>query len=103
MRCESPPCHLMELHSAPPYTQWSEPRDAGQVVQGQTVRTIDGRRFMIGRHRPCHDRNGTVDARRDWIRTKVWVQERGYWIDYATLPSGGDTSYAGAVPLGDGR
>jgi len=101
LRCEQVPGHMVERCSEPPYTQWSEPRDIGQVIQGQCVADVGGRRFMVGRFRACNDRLGTRYEDRSSIRTKVWVYEpdRGFWLDYVELPSGGDTSYAGIVPL----
>lgn len=58
---------------------------------------------MIGRERPADQRNGTIFARRDWIRTKIWVEENGFWVDYCTLPSAFDCSYAGMAALGPDR
>ncbi len=102
-RCDAGPCHMIQYVAEPPYDTWQGPIDAGQDVKGQFVGEVNGRRFLIGRHIPCHSRHGTIFCRRDWIRTRIWVWDRGYWVEYATLPSGGDCSYAAAVPIGDDR
>lgn len=103
VRCAVEPDHLIERRSPPPYTDWSERIDCGRNIQGQIVQKIHGRLFMIGRERPADQRNGTIFARRDWIRTKIWVEENGFWVDYCTLPSAFDCSYAGMAALGPDR
>lgn len=103
VRCGAGAKHLIEKRSAPPYKQWSEPIDCGQIIEGQVVKRIGGRLFMVGRHRPCHHRATTIYEDRSGVRTRIWVHADGYWIEFAELPSGGDTSYAGIVELGPGR
>ncbi len=101
-RRETQPGHMLHTTSTGDFTQWSTPRDRGMVVQGQNIKKVDGRLFMIGRLRPGSDRYGTAYERRDTIRTHIWVMEGGFWVDYLPLPSAADCSYAGIIPLSPG-
>lgn len=103
IRCGDQPHHLIIKSSEPPFTHWGEAITMGQIVQGQNIKKVDGRLFMAGRFKAGNDRLSTVFEPREAIRTKVWVHEEGHWVDYVTMPSGGDTSYPGIVPIGDNR
>lgn len=103
IRCGAGAKHLIEKRGTPPYKDWSDPIDCGQIIEGQVIKRVGGRLFMIGRFRPCDHRATTIYEDRSGVRTKIWVHDGNYWIDYAELPSGGDTSYAGLVELEPGR
>lgn len=99
IRSAERPCHLLHRSAPAPFTDWGPITDCGMNAEGQVVAVINGRRFLAGRHRPSNGRIGTIYEPRDRIRTRLWVQEQGYWVDYAELPSGADNSYPGLVRL----
>jgi hypothetical protein len=100
VRRENKPTNLAEYRARFPFTEWSGPFDFGEAVQGQVVREVNGRLFMIGRHKKSSTLSGTIFEDRSGISAKCWVQDiAGLWVHYLTLPAGGDCSYPGIVQL----
>ncbi len=94
----------------PPYTDWHLV-DAGDSIPAPRLVEVDGREYVIGRQhlrdpggpddpggpgRPA-DRGRIVDR-----RTSIWRLEEDGVVHVLDLPSGGDTSYVGAVQQEDG-
>lgn len=91
----------------PPYTEW-QLQDFGDVIPAPRLVEVDGREYVIGRQ---HVRGpggpGGPDGPGDPgqivdRRTSVWRLEDGRAVHVLDLPSGGDTSYVGAVKQEDG-
>ena len=94
----------------PPYTDWRL-QDMGYVIPAPRLVVAGGREYVIGRQ---HVREpigpgasgGPGDANESGRiverRTSVWRVEEDGVVHVLDLPSGGDTSYAGAVHHDDG-
>ncbi len=82
----------------PPYTDWHLV-DAGDSIPAPRLVEVDGREYVIGRQhlRDPADRARIVDR-----RTSIWRLEADGVVHVLDLPSGGDTSYVGAVQQEDG-
>lgn len=101
IRSAKRPGHLLHRSADYPYAQWTDAEDCGFNCEGQQVRKIHGRLFLAGRHRPSNSRIGTIFEPRHLIRTRLWVQARGYWVDYAQFPSNADNSYPAMLAIDD--
>ena len=102
--------------SAPPYTDWRL-QDMGYVIPAPRLVVAGGREYVIGRQHvrepsepggpggPGGSR-GSGDANEPGRiverRTSIWRVEEGGVVHVLDLPSGGDTSYVGAVHHEDG-
>ena len=82
----------------PPYTDWHLV-DAGDSIPAPRLVEVDGREYVIGRQhlRDPADRARIVDR-----RTSIWRLKADGVVHVLDLPSGGDTSYVGAVQQEDG-
>ena len=97
VRREAPPKTALLCRSRPPSWEW-ERHDTGIVLQGPAM-TLWGREIVIcarfyDRGRP-YTGLFALDLGADLSRSKI--------RHLFTLPSGGDTSYAGLLPLDDER
>lgn len=81
-----------------PYTDW-QLQDLGEVIPAPLLVVAGGREYVIGRQhvRDSADREQIVER-----RTSVWRVEEDGVVHVLDLPSGGDTSYVGAVQQEDG-
>jgi len=99
VRCERNPCFPLVARSRPPYTEWRKVR-CDRFLQGPLlVRDRKGGLVAVGRSAEPMDGGG-----------KGTCMTRGFSLDpdtgktayLFTLPSGGDTSYAGYAEIGEG-
>jgi hypothetical protein len=79
--------------SRPPYTKWSWKELPVRIGAPQFIRLKDGRLLAASRGYLPDERYNTHLA---------WFTTAGEYKPFLTLPSGGDTSYAGMVADGDG-
>ena len=88
----------------PPYTDWRL-QDMGQVIPAPRLVETGGREYVIGR-RHVRAPGGPGDANDSGRiverRTSIWRVEEDGVVHVLDLPSGGDTSYVGAVQHEDG-
>ncbi|MXX04465.1 MAG: hypothetical protein F4X08_04540 [Gemmatimonadetes bacterium] len=102
--------------SEPPYTDWRL-QDMGYVIPAPLLVVAGGREYVIGRQhvrepsgpgKPSQqggaDGPGDADDLGPIVerRTSIWRVEEDGVVHVLDLPSGGDTSYAGAVHHEDG-
>ncbi len=91
----------------PPYTDWRL-QDLGEVIPAPRLVVTGGREYVIGRQH-LREPSGPGDAddaddpgRIVERRTSIWRVEKDGVVHVLDLPSGGDTSYVGAVHHEDG-
>ena len=93
--------------SEPPYTDWRL-QDMGYVIPAPRLVVAGGQEYVIGRQhvREPGGRGGPGDdddpGRIVERRTSIWRVEEDGVVHVLDLPSGGDTSYVGAVQHEDG-
>jgi hypothetical protein len=88
--------------ASPPYGEWSYTKSYATRLDGPCLLPYGGRVFAIGRYQadrvPAFLEQGSVFSRK---RTSLFLVEEDSLAYLSDLPSAGDTSYAGAVIVGD--
>lgn len=85
----------------PPYTDWRL-RDLGEVIPAPRLVEAGGREYVIGRQHVRDPGDADDPGRIVERRTSIWRVEEDGVVHVLDLPSGGDTSYVGAVHHEDG-
>lgn len=88
--------------ASPPYENWTYTKSRVTRLDGPRLFSHGGRVFAVGRYQPGRaplvSEQGSIFSRK---RTSLFLLEADRLIRLSDLPSAGDTSYAGAVILGD--
>jgi hypothetical protein len=88
--------------ASPPYEDWSYTKSRVTRLDGPCLLPYEGKVFAIGRYQPGRltavAEQGGIFSRK---RTSLFLASEGGLRHLSDLPSAGDTSYAGAVALGD--
>lgn len=88
--------------ASPPYYDWSYTRNHVTTLDGPRLFSHEGRVFAVGRYQPGRApllaEQGSILSKK---RTSLFLVEEDRLTYLSDLPSAGDTSYAGAVILGD--
>jgi len=96
----SPRDFCLACFASPPYKEW-RPVKTDTVIEGAALERIGNRIVAIGR---CSEFEGQESIER-WYdasrRTGIFFYEDGKLTRQALLPSGGDTGYAGILPVGE--
>lgn len=94
-------CTLIATAS-PPYVNWSYARSRVTRLDGPCLFSHRGQVFAAGRYQPRRTppfrHQGSIFSRK---RTSLFSVDEGGLTFLSDLPSAGDTSYAGVVPLQD--
>jgi len=100
VRREAGPCRPLLAASRPPYHTWTK-LECSRFLQGPLLERLpDGSLLVVGRSRePLEPEEPGGQCRTRGFRLD---RETGKLEDLFTLPSGGDTSYAGLQELQDG-
>lgn len=103
VRRELPPASLAEYRSCFPYTRWENPLDFGEIVQGQVIKKVNNRCFMIGRRLENSSLAGTTNYYDSEACIKIWVYEPfiDLWVPYLSLPDIGNCTYVDMEGLTD--
>jgi hypothetical protein len=88
--------------ASPPYSDWSYTKSHVTRLDGPCLLPYEGKIFAIGRYQPgrlpaVSEQGGIFSTK----RTSLFLASEDGLRHLSDLPSGGDTSYAGAVVLGD--
>jgi hypothetical protein len=88
--------------ASPPYENWTYTKSRVTRLDGPRLFSHGGRVFAVGRYQsgraPLVSEQGSIFSRK---RTSLFLLEADRLTRLSDLPSAGDTSYAGAVILGD--
>jgi hypothetical protein len=84
----------------PPYTEWRTTLDMSVRLDGPRLLAWGGRAYAVGRY-DLLSGSGLVGSVLSRKRTALYLVNPPRLEPLAILPSAGDTSYAGAVVLGD--
>jgi len=88
--------------SKPPYTDWKQTKSYVTRLDGPRLFSYKGDIYAIARHNPQPNRFPTYRASTlGKKRTALYKVEPERLVYLSSLPSAGDTSYAGAVVQGD--
>ena len=102
MRTVGPPPHrAMVWRAKPPYTEWSS-TPLHRFIGGPMLVRWGGRYLVGGRRFNGEQASGVVGSSTSvgWLEG-LGTGETPHLVDGPILPSGGDTSYTGFVPLSD--
>jgi hypothetical protein len=88
--------------ASPPYEQWSYAKSRVTRLDGPCLFSYEGTVFAVGRYQPERlaglSEQGSIFSRK---RTSLFLVREDGLTYLSDLPSSGDTSYSGAVVLGD--
>ncbi len=88
--------------ASPPYSDWSYTKSQITRLDGPCLLPYGGKIFAIGRYQadrtPTVSEQGSIFSKK---RTSLFLVKEDSLTYLSDLPSAGDTSYAGAVILGD--
>jgi hypothetical protein len=97
-----PEASTMIAVASPPYEKWSRAKSRVTRLDGPCLFSYGGQVFAVGRYQPERlaglSEQGSVFAKK---RTSLFLVREDGLTYLSDLPSSGDTSYAGAVILGD--
>lgn len=88
--------------ASPPYKDWARTKSRVTRLDGPRLFPYGGKVFAVGRYQanrmPALSEQGSIFGKK---RTSLFLVEEEGLTYLSDLPSAGDTSYAGAVVLGD--